>query len=278
MEVLKLENGFNEEAKNLLNINSNYIIAFNDADNFYAAYKGNYLIGIGSLWKNKMHPYRQYISIVVDETERNKGYGTKIFEYLKHKTKLQKFQTAFDSCNVGALSFAKHCGFYLARKCYCYEVTKTELKSLDVMSLKDEIYVVDDLIDNEKLFSMIKQDYECKHINVNPMAKDISKEYFINTIKSGMLLSDSYVLVKNQEIEAYFIAYKSDDKVVAMGYTGTRVSKEKYRSFLYDIICRLFSKYDVLELEIDGCDEDAMFLGKLFSKKPIDSWDAYLRD
>ncbi|MFQ9977295.1 hypothetical protein [Clostridium cadaveris] len=99
-----------------------------------------------------------------------------------------------------------------------------------------------------------------KKINIL-LFENMSKEEFIKIISGGLNEENSFVVIKDNKILAYIINYDSEEKSLAIGYLGNHINNiEIYKEFLYSALINLFKKYEILELEIDHCDKDAMIL------------------
>ncbi|BCN30366.1 GNAT family N-acetyltransferase [Anaeromicropila herbilytica] len=274
---------FNKDITNLLSTDIHYIPSYSMKNNYFLIYTTNKIIGIGALWMNAIHPYREYISIFISPTNRRKSYGKLLFEYMKSKCTLNNLQTAFDSQNESATHFATSCGFHLARKCYIPIFKKEDMK---------ELYFVTDTVlipmtelnplQKNTVYETLYQDYMRKHKLINPLSKSITVDNFKSYIIDDLSETDSYVTVNEDHICSYLLSYEVDNHTISVGYIGNSTKDESgillYQKFLYNILDNLYKKYTYLELEIDDCDDDAMLLRELFTKQVHDSWDTYIKN
>src|SRR5690625_1971896 len=88
------------------------------------AVDGEEVIGIWSISKSELHPYREYINVYVQPEKRRNGTGTSIFRELFSLSQTKRFQAATSSKNTVAVSSLEECGFHLARKSYTPQLKK----------------------------------------------------------------------------------------------------------------------------------------------------------
>lgn len=268
------------EINDLLLRGINYIPKIEDAQNILLLVENEKVIGIGSIWNNNVHPYRKYISIFIDPDKRNLGFGMLLFNKLNIRYQLKKLQTFLDSDNINAVAFALKCGFQLARQSYEYVVNKDMLKPTKY-NIPEEIIRLDNLtvVQLEDVINLQYEDYKTYHKKINPLAENINIYDWKKIIFEELVNENSYILIENNNIIAYLFCYKINVSSIALGYTGNRCKNiMKYKSFLYEVMIKLFKSYKQIEIEIDDCDISANILGELFTYKPNLSWDTYIRD
>lgn len=269
-----------DEVNSILKKDINYISRISSGGRNLLLFEDRTIIGIGSIWDNVIHPYREYISIYIVPDKRNNGLGKLLFHELESRYKLKKMQTAFDSSNINANSFALKCGFQLIRKSHCYNVNKVELKPFNG-SIKVETMKLYNLSEAhfEDTIAFQYEDYKFNHKRVNPLSENIKIEEWKKIISCDLVKKDSYVFVKDNYIHAYLLCYETDKSSIEIGYTGSRFcSIEVYKTFLYKVIRELFLSYNKIELEVDDSDPGASILAQLFCYRPNQSWDAYIKD
>ena len=96
---------FDEAIIQLLNSASYSLFQGKKALVTFPAIENDNLIGIGSLWKNSIHPYRDYIGIYIHPDYRNKGIGKELFDQLSLASNTQKLQITIQSTDQHALFF-----------------------------------------------------------------------------------------------------------------------------------------------------------------------------
>lgn len=283
MNTIKIEE-YRESYLNKVNAillkDINYIPEIRSSKHSLILLENETIIGIGSIWNNSIHPYREYISIYIVPEQRNKGLGKLLFHELESRYQLIKLQTALDSNNNNAVTFAQKCGFELGRKSYCYDVNKEILKPLEY-NFSGKIIKMCNLT-NMQLKNVINlqyEDYKLNHQKINPLNENMKTDDWKRIVIEDLAIEDSYVLIKNNDITAYLLCYKLDETWIEVGYTGNRCNNIKdYQVFLYEVMIQLFAYYNQIELEIDSCDKSANILGGLFSYNPNISWDTYIKD
>lgn len=279
IKVEEYKESYLNEINSLISKDRSYIPKISSTKYTLLLFEEQNIIGIGSIWDNFIHPYRDYISIYIDPNKRYKGLGQLLFQELQKRCKLKKLQTAFDSDNTNAICFAKKCGFRLARKTYCYDVSRENLKPLNYNCV-GEIIKVSNLTKAqlEDVIIMQYKDYKTNHQGINPLNENMKIEHWKEIIFKDVEKNDSYVLLKNSDIVAYFLCYEGDETSIEVGYTGNRCSNIKeYKAFLYEVIIQLFNSYNKIYLEIDNCNKSTNILGELFSYNPSLSWDTYIK-
>ncbi len=267
------------EINSLLQKDVNYIPKISSTKHSLLLFENQTIIGIGSIWDNSIHPYRDYISIYIDPDKRNNGFGRLLFNEMKDMHRLERFQTAFDSNNIDAINFADSCGFHLGRKCYCYSVNEGLLIPFDY-NISNPIVGLCNLSEKqiEDVVVLQYEDYKINHQHINPLSEDISMEEWKMVAFRDLVKMDSYVMLDgSNNVCAYLLSYEIDEETIEIGHTGSRCNNIKdYKAFLYNVVKQLFDSYKEIELEIDDCDMGANILGELFTYKPDISWDAYI--
>lgn len=268
-----------KEVTELLSENENGLPKIEDSKNMLL-FKNDTIIGVGSIWLNTVHPHREYISIYIDPSERNKGLGFFLFEELTEHYPFNNLQTFIDSNDKKANNFAVKCGFSLAGQSFVYEVTKVQLKgrqseiirrSSSLNSLTEKQF--------KEVINLQLEDYKSNHQSINALSKKITVKQWEELMSKDLLKEDSYVLIENDHVLSYLFCYKANKTTIEVGYTGTRVDTIKeYQDFLYHVVIQLFEKYKVIELEIDDADKNANVLADLFTYKTNISWDTYVKD
>lgn len=239
------------------------------------------LVGLGYVWNNSLHPYRDYVGVFILNEYRGRSQGKELFKELEARYNLQGLQSSFNYDDSVAVGFAKSCGFKLARKSYNYRVKRIALRERrDKHNI--EIHRLVEL-HKEYLDSLIAYqyiDYVQNHKEVNPLSGDLSISRWKEIILEYISLEDSYIgLNAKGEILYYLIAYFENNETIALGYTGHRGDNiEEYKDFLYMVLLSLFKNYSQIELEVDDCDREANILANLFLEKTDKSWDTYIKN
>lgn len=235
--------------------------------------------GIGSLSKNVMHPYREYLNICVDSDMREKGIGKSIFYELLSYSDSKKIQTAISSDNKAAISFLESCGFKRVRKSYTSVLKKnTDLSASD----KKIDYVPFNHLIIEQKDEVIKlqlANYKKFHEPINPLGSTISFEEWKEIFLEDLNQEHSYVLIKESSIEAYIFCYEGDEvESIDIGYVGGKDTGkiEEYLVFYKQALDQLFTKFKNIEIEADDVDPIAYALLNEFEYETSESWDTYI--
>lgn len=269
-----------EELSSLLAKNKNYIPGLELSTKNLLLKKGSKIVGLLSLWKNVFHPYRDYISILIDPNQRQQGLAYQLFLEGRTRYSLKKLQTAFDSDDELARLFAQKCDFHLSRQTYCYSVGKEEFKPskenlleavLPLSSLNLALFT--------KAINLQYEDYQKNHQAINPLNREIDLKEWTRIITNDLSMDYSFVLGQDNEIKAYLFSYLTSKEELILAYSGQHCSEKEYRIFLSRALKEIFSRFPRLELELDSHDQGAQGLASMFvsTKKDI-SWDTYTRD
>lgn len=241
---------------------------------------GERVTGVGSLSKNELHPYREYVNIYVQPKKRRIGIGKSIFEELLSLPKSKKFQAATSSKNIATVSFLEKCGFDIARKCYTPQLKHTfsepSDKQMDYKSLNELSFS-----QKEEVLKLQLENYQEFHQAINPLSTTISFRRWKEIILEELDQQHSYVLVKEGTMAAYILCYESEDKdSIDIGYVGGKDSRkiEEYLTFYKRALNQLFIEFSTVEIEADNVDPFAYALLNEFEYDKSESWDAYIYD
>lgn len=234
------------------------------------------IVGIGSLWKNEMHPNRHYIGIYVHSDYRRKGIGREIYDYLYSQSDLKRLQTAISSQDTVAKSFLENCSFERVRK--CYEVNLNQPKFNEI---KPSYKTINKLSDEQKieLIRLQLANYREWHLPINALSETISFDKWKELVLEDLDEEHSYVSLKNELIEAYVITYRyDDDEARDVGYLGGRSvdSLNEYLPFYQNVISGLITTFGSVAIEADDVDPYAFGALNCFTYDENDSWDAYV--
>lgn len=239
------------------------------------------IVGIGSLWTNSLHPYREKIGLYIQPGKRREGRGTKLYRELVSLSKTKKLQTAVSSLDQTAVEFVRSCGFNLARKCYT-PVLKKERTAVAVR--KEEIGQIVPLVNAseaqiEELVLMQMNNYKEFHQVINPLSETISVEEWKRILFGYLDETHSFLLVNKGEVEAYVLSYEGEKKdVLEIGYIGGK-DKEKlseYLPFYTDVIGQMTEQFKIVSIEADDVDPFAFAALNSFDYDERDSWDTYI--
>lgn len=239
---------------------------------------GERVTGVGSLSKNELHPYREYVNIYVQPDKRRTGIGKSIFEELISLSKAKKFQAVTSSKNIATVSFLEKCGFDIARKCYTPQLKNTSSepsdKQMDYKSLNELSFS-----QKEEVLKLQLENYQEFHQEINPLSDKISFNRWKEIISIDLDREHSKVFVKEGTVEAYILCYESEDiNSIEIGYIGGKdTSKLKeYLSIYRQALNQLFIEFRQVEIEVDDVDPFAFALLNEFEYDKSESWDTYI--
>ena len=87
---------FDEAISQLLETASYSLIWGKESITTFLAIENDKLIGLGSLWKNSIRPYREYIGIYIDPEYRKKGIGKELFNQVWVRIGAEMLYTQFN--------------------------------------------------------------------------------------------------------------------------------------------------------------------------------------
>ena len=193
------------------------------------AVDGEEVIGIGSISKSELHPYREYINVYVQPEKRRNGTGTSIFRELFSLSQTKRFQAATSSKNTVAVSFLEECGFHLARKSYTPQLKKNASLLLTDRKINNKSFDELSFHQSDELLKLQLENYREFHQEINPLSDKISFNRWKEMISIDLDREHSKVFVKEGTIEAYILCYESEDiNSIEIGYIG---GKSYFRGF-----------------------------------------------
>lgn len=271
----------NEDIHSLLNKSLYYQIAGNKALITIVAVDANELVGVGSLWNNPIHPYREYIGIYIKPEYRKRGIGTEMFHQLLHDSKTKKLQIAVQSKDTTAIFFLNTCGFQIARKCYTPILKKSTSDSSKAEFDETAVFSFQDAMRDQqnKLFELHLKNYKKFHEQINPLSKSMTTERWREIILADLNKEQSKLLIVNKEVIAYILCYDTDDSnQIEIGYIGGKDISliEKYLPFFKWSIYRLMTQFEEVSIEADDVDPYAFAALNGFDYNTSLSLDTYL--
>lgn len=243
------------------------------------AVDGEEVIGIGSISKSELHPYREYINVYVQPEKRRNGTGTSIFSELFSLSQTKRFQAATSAKNTAAVSFLEECGFHLARKSYTPQLKKNASLLLSDRKINTKSFDELSSHQSDELLKLQLENYREFHQEINPLSDKISFNRWKEIISIDLDREHSKVFVKEGTVEAYILCYESEDiNSIEIGYIGGKdTSKLKeYLSFYRQALNQLFIEFRQVEIEVDDVDPFAVALLNEFEYDKSESWDTYI--
>lgn len=245
------------------------------------AVDGEEVIGIGSISKSELHPYREYINVYVQPEKRRNGTGTSIFSELFSLSQTKRFQAATSAKNTAAVSFLEECGFHLARKSYTPQLKKNASLLLSDRKINTKSFDELSLHQSDELLKLQLENYREFHQEINLLSDKISFNRWKEIISIDLDREHSQVFVKEGTIEAYILCYESEDiNSIEIGYIGGKDANklEEYLTFYKQALSHLFTKFKIIEIEADDVDSFAYALLNEFEYETSESWDTYIYD
>ena len=173
-------------------------------------------------------------------------------------------QTAVFSDDSEHIRLLTKMGFLLKRKCYEMDVCRSDLL-LHLEKNPCELLAAEVGSDTysacaERIFSH----YARTHAAVNPLTASLE-------VFSKILPAQTFYIETDGVIRALAFIEKNEIAYLASD------SPKDLPSFLETLLARMFMKYDRIFFEADDVDPTAMTLMNMFSKKPLVSFDTYIK-
>lgn len=279
--LIHYESQFNERISQLLLHSSFHLIWGEESEMTFLTVDKDEVVGIGSLWKKSIHPYRDYIGIYVKPNYRNKGIGQALYDSLSLNSEIKKFQISIQSTNESASSFLKKQGFKLARKCYTPVLKEFKSTELGSSSVEGEIIsygMVSKFNQNDAVELQLKN-YIDFHQSINPLQEEITMDQWKEIVLRDLNTEHSKLLLADGTIVAYLFCYDTDnEEEIEIGYIGGKDidTIENYLSFYKGAVEQLLSHYALVSIEADDVDPYAFTVLNCFKYDADKSLDAYI--
>lgn len=279
--MINFKRYFNEDIRDLLDAAPYSNLLGEKANTSVVALEEDRMIGIGRMWNNPIHPYREYIGIYVKPEYRKQGIGKELFNQLHQSSKTQKLQVAVQSKDTTAISFLSTCGFQVARKYYTpiLKISKSncsedEFDERAVFSFENAMKV-----HQNNMFKLHLKNYTEFHQRINPLSKVMTIERWKEIILADFNQEQSKLLIVNEEVIAYILCYDTDDSnQIEVGYIGGKDLSliEKYLPFFKWSICQLMALFEEVSIEADDVDPYAFSALNSYEYDTSLSLDTYL--
>lgn len=277
--IIEYDRYYEKEIEKLLKKNPYYIRWDDTASRRLVAIKRNKVVGIGSLWRNTIHPHREYLEIYVTPDFRRRGIATELYKQLVSVSPTKNFQGTVQSQDAPAVSFLEKCDFYLARKSFTPKLME---KKYRVQSERNTNYYSYNELSKNQSFELIKiqmKNYKDFHYSINPLNEDLSIEKWRGLVLEDLDQQFSYAYVIEGKVTAYILCYKTDNKdEIEIGYIGGREVDhlEYYLPFYESCLNRIFHQFEKVYIEADDVDPFAFTVLNLFEYDKNKSFDTYV--
>lgn len=276
--IVNYDEKFSQEVSSLLEENTTRLVWGSNADKTVLAFKSGELVAVGGLYTNEIHPHREYIAVYVGPAYRRQGIGTELFNELKGRAGIAKFQATISSNNREGVQFLHQLGFQLARKCYT-----PDLKSPKKLAPEPKLSTfksLEKLEENqtENLISLQLENYRLTHEAINPLNELIPLKRWKELVFDGIDQDHSWVLIEENKILSYILSYRDEESdEIEIGYIGGRDEKEisTYLPFYVEIINGLISQFETVSIEADNVNPFAYAALNCYDYDPTESLDAY---
>lgn len=211
-------------------------------------------------YENPFH--RGHLYFVMEDEDTEEEIIQNINDLLLEDEK--PLQTAVFSDDSEHIRLLTKMGFLLKRKCYEMDVCRSDLL-LPLEKNQSEFLKAEKGSETYAACAeMMFRYYAVTHASVNPLTASL--EEFTNILPSSAVYTETNgVIGALAFIEKNEIAYLASD------------SPEDLPSFFEALLARMFEKYARIFFEADNVDPTAMTLMNMFSKKPLVSFDTYIK-
>lgn len=280
LKLVPYEQKYHSYVVKLLGETDYYLLWGDKSINTILAIDDNNIIGVGALWTNKLHPYREYIGIYISKNSRNLGVAYSIYTKLLDISKTKQFQTAISSKNNSAIHLLNKCNFKIARRCFTPVLTKEikmvgseEILQKDIVSLRDCPSSL-----QKRVVSMHYENYKLFHKAINPLDSNVSIDQWEQRIFNEVDEENTFLLVRDNELEAYLICYNEGNGEISIGYIGGKSVKKvkEYVPFYKNTILKLIHQFETVTIEADDIDIFAFAALNEFFYDQTESWDTYI--
>ena len=275
------ESKFDQEIEKLLKQAPYYLLWGVEASSTLLAVHERKIIGIGSLWNNSIHPYRDYIGIYIRPDYRKKGIGKELFDQLSLASKTKKLQITIQSTDQQAVTFLNKCGFKLARKCYTPALKEANPTHSENNLIHGEIasfgMVSED--DQKDSLEMQLKNYINFHQMINPLNEKMTMTRWKEIILEDLNLTHSKLLIVDEKVVAYIFFYNTENSnELEVGYIGGKETQqiENYLPFYKWTIEKMIAQYEIVSIEADDVDPYAFAALNCFKYDASLSLDAYV--
>lgn len=277
--IIEYQPNLAEKIKTLLKDISYYMMWGEETKATFTAIVEGEIVAVGSLWKNDVHPHRNYLGIYVKPSYRRKGIATKFLKQLYDVASTPKFQVALQSDALPGIQLLEKNGFLLVRKSFTPELIECREKFNYSENINVKSY--DKLSETQEtaLFDLQLKNYKEFHQAINPLKKNMSLGVWKRLIMSNLDEKSSFVLLKGNQIEAYLLCYKTDiPNEIEIVYVGGREVNQlsNYLSFYQSILVTLKDSYDKIFIEADDVDPFAFAVLNQFKYDEDISFDTYI--
>ena len=241
----------------------------------FVAIKERVIFGFGISWTNEFHPTEKYIRLYSLEP---------IAELLERLVEnINPHNKIVLSCwegEVERIELVEEYGFTLFRKTYMenFQINYLLAKLQHVQTqqvLKSLHEIISDPVLEEAFFTFLKNNYEQTHLH-NEVQDYSWQQWKVQLLADQPDLELSYVLVQNENIEAYIMLHPGEAQHYEIGWVGQR--KTNYlQGILKQQLLKLQARgIETVACEVDTTDDYAMQLFAFIEIEEYKSWNSYL--
>ena len=279
--LIPYESTFDKKIDSLLQPAPYFLIWGEKAITTLLAVAEDNIVGVGSLWNNSIHPYRDYIGIYIHPDYRKKGIGKELFDQLSLASNTKQLQITIQSTDQQAVTFLSKCSFKLARKCYTpvlKEAKPTHSKNTLIHGEIASFGMVSEENQKDTLEMQLKN-YIDFHQMINPLSEEMTMDRWKEIILEDLNLTHSKLLIVDEEVVAYIFFYNTENSnELEVGYIGGKETQqiEDYLPFYKWTIEKIIAQYEIVSIEADDVDPYAFAALNCFKYDASLSLDAYV--
>lgn len=255
------------------------------------AERNNRIVGFGSLWTNRIHPYSLYIGIIVHPQYQGQGIGTSLYTQLMTLRDIYAsfpLQTATWRHCTQAIQFLKQLGFHEDKHTYMPRLQLGDISISEYQQFEEQCiaagYRIVSLAElgttadrDQKVVALATEIYRATHLS-NPPAL-LSQAEWEDVVLTDIIEAGCFVVLQDDEYAGIsFLHLHDEPDTLAFGWRGVAA---RYRTDERCIIQALvyhelnFAQqhgYTKLEAEIDTTDPWAMLLLELLPVTVEHTW------
>lgn len=253
------------------------VIEGQEYESTYVALEGEEVLGIITLWQNKLHIHSLYLDISIKSRDRVFELISILIDFVRRRFSMYTYMQ-YSTYSLEKIDNLKKLGFINYRNTYepRVELSNVEFQKNEVEAIRKRYEVINminiDKSSYRELLSLAKSTYEASHMNNPP--KDIELEVWDKYVKEDLIEEGSFVLIRDNEVVAFALMHHGNNDEFELGWRGSKENiKETMKLLAYlQVEYALSQGKSYLNCEIDTTDIYAWELIEVFKVKEENPW------
>lgn len=254
---------------------------------------GRQVVGMGSLWRNPLHPYANRTTVVVAPSHRRKGIGSALWSALLARSTGLSLVTSLWETEMPGQQFAIRQGFHRFRQTYMTQLQVgsgvQDLPDVALLSLEPLGYRLEPLtalsagIQRRNVAKLARDLYRIAHHD-NPPANLPPDQWTTMTFAPDLIYDGSSTIHHEETLIGLALLHQGKDRqVFDLGWRGVVPVHRHHEQALMVWVTRLQMAWvaqhngHTLTLEADSTDPASFALLDAFPFPPVPSWDTWKR-